>query len=246
MKANPCKYHLLLSGNDSSKITVGNETISSSKCEKLLGIKIDSHLNFKEHIESLCKKASQKINVLSRLASSMNFEQRRLIMNSFVICHFSYCPVVWMFHSRKLNARINRLHERALRVVYKDFDSSFEELLRRDSCTTIHQRNLQKLMTEIFKVKTGIAPELMKGVIEFADVLYNLRNQSKCRRDIPCTERYGIETASSVGPKLWDKVPTEIKNSKSLEEFKARIKSWVPKSCPCKICKLFIKHVGYL
>ena len=101
-------------------------------------------------------------------------------------------------------------------------------------------------MTEIFKVKTGIAPELMKDVFEFADVPYNLRNQSKCRRSIPCTERYSIETASSIGPKLWDKVPTEIKNSKSLEEFKARIKSWVPKNCPCKICKLFIKRVGYL
>ena len=80
--------------SDSSKITIGNKIISCSKCEKLLGIKIDNNLNFKEHIESLCKKASQKINALSRLASSMNFEQRRLIMNSFVICHFSYFPVM--------------------------------------------------------------------------------------------------------------------------------------------------------
>ena len=108
--------------------------------------------------------------MLSRLASSMNFEQRRLIINSFVICHFSYCPIVKFFHSQKLNIRINRLHERALRVVYKDFDSSIEELLRRDSSTTLHQRNLQKLMTEIFKVKAGIAPELMKDVFELADV----------------------------------------------------------------------------
>ena len=84
-----------------------------------------------------------------------------------------------MFHSRKLNVRINRFHERALQVVYKDFDSTFEELLRKDSFTTLHQQNLQKLMTEIFKVKTGIAPELMKGVFESADVPYNLRNQSK-------------------------------------------------------------------
>ena len=114
MKASPDKYHLLLFGSYSSKIKIGNKTISSSKCKKLLVIKIDNNLNFKEHIESLCKKASQKINVLSRLASSMNFEQRRLIKNSFVICHFSYCPVVSMFHSRKLNARINRLYERNL------------------------------------------------------------------------------------------------------------------------------------
>ena len=94
MKANPGKFHLLLSGSDSSKITIGNKTVSSSKCEKPFGIKIDNNLNFKEYIESSCKKATQKINALSRLASSMNFEQRRLIMNSFVICHFSYCPVV--------------------------------------------------------------------------------------------------------------------------------------------------------
>ena len=60
MKVNPGKYHLLLSGNNSSKIAVGNETISSSKCEKLLGMKIDSSLNFREHIESLCIKKQIK------------------------------------------------------------------------------------------------------------------------------------------------------------------------------------------
>ena len=96
-----------------------------------------------------------------------------------------------------------------------DFDPFFEKLLRRDSCTTLHQRNLQKLMTEIFKVKTGIDPDLV--VFEFTDALYNLRNQSKCNHSTPCTERYGIEMASCIGPNLYDKVPTEIKKSKSLE-----------------------------
>ena len=83
MKANLGNYHLLLSGSDSSKIKIGNKIISRSKYEKLLGNKIDNNINFKEHIESLRK--SRKINALSRLASSMNFEQRRLTMNSFVI-----------------------------------------------------------------------------------------------------------------------------------------------------------------
>ena len=68
-------------------------------------------------------------------------------------------------------------------------------------------------MTEIFEIETGIAPELMKGVFEFADVPYNLRNQSKCNPSVPCTERYDTETASSIPPKLWDKVATKIKNS---------------------------------
>ena len=97
-------------------------------------------------------------------------------------------------------------------------------------------------MTEIVKVKTGIATELMEGVFEFADAPYNLRNHSECNCIISCTERYTIETASFISPKLWDIVPTEIENSKS---FKVRKKVWVPKNCPSKICKLFVKHVGY-
>ena len=139
-----------------------------------------------------------------------------------------------MFHSLKLNDRVNRFHKRALRVAYRDFNSYFEELLRKVSAATLHQRNVQRLMTEIFKVKTRIASELMNRVFEFADVPYNLRSHSKCNHSIPCTERYSIETASFVGLKLWGKVPTEIKTSKSLEEFKAQIKSWVPKNYPAR------------
>ena len=52
----------------------------------------------------------------------------------------------------------------------------------------------------------------MKGVFEFTGVPYNLRNQSKCNRSTTCTERYGIETASSIGPRLWGKVPNRNKN----------------------------------
>ena len=66
---------------------------------------------------------------------------------------------------------------------------------------------------------------LVLNLLEFTDVPYNLRTQSECNRSIPCTKRYGIETASSIDPKLWDKFPTEIKNSKSPDEFKVQIGS---------------------
>ena len=118
MKANPDKYHLLINNTkESFQIKIGNETVSNSKYEKLLGVKIDHELNFNEHVSSLCKKASQKLNALSRIASSMTFDQRRLILNSVITSHFSYCPIVWMFHSRKLNERINHIHEKVLRIV---------------------------------------------------------------------------------------------------------------------------------
>ena len=69
-----------------------------------------------------------------------------------------------MFHSRKLNNRINHIHEKALRLVYKDYTSSFDELLLKDNCFRIHHRNPQKLAIEIFKVKLSLAPEIMKNV----------------------------------------------------------------------------------
>ena len=72
MKTNPGKYHLLLSVNGSSKITIRNKTSSSCKREKLLGIEIDYNLNFKEQIEFLCKMASQNIIALSRLALDLD------------------------------------------------------------------------------------------------------------------------------------------------------------------------------
>ena len=80
-----------------------------------------------------------------------------------------------MFHSRKLDERINHIHERALSIVYKDFNSSFQELLIEDNSLNIHHRNLQKLVTEIFKVKNGLLPELINDVFEFIEKPYSLR-----------------------------------------------------------------------
>ena len=122
----------------------------------------------------MSKKAGQKLNALSRIASCMTFDQRRLILNSFITSDSPYCPIVWMFHSRKLNERINHIHERALRIVYKDFNSSFEELLIEDNSLNIHHRSLQKLVTEIFKVKNSLSPELM-NVFEFTEKTHSLR-----------------------------------------------------------------------
>ena len=85
----------------------------------------------------------------------MNHFKRKALMKTFVISQFKYCPLVWMFHSRNLNHRINSIHERALRVTYQDYQSTFLQLLQKDNSVTIHQiiKKLQVLATEIFKAK---------------------------------------------------------------------------------------------
>ena len=94
MKANPGKYHLLLSATEETNtLNIEEVCIKSSKCEKLLGVNIDNHLTI-NHVESLCKKASQKLNALLRVTWSLNFDQRKLLLNAFITSHFSYAPVV--------------------------------------------------------------------------------------------------------------------------------------------------------
>ena len=74
-------------------------------------------------------------------------------MKSFIEIQFGYCPLVWMFHGRKLNRKINHLHKRSLRIVYRDDISSFHELLEKDHSFTIHQKNIQSLAIELYKIK---------------------------------------------------------------------------------------------
>ena len=77
-------------------------------------------------------KAGRKLTALGRLSRLLPFNKRRLLMKSFIESQFSYCPLVWMFHDRNLNNKINRLHERTLRMLYKDVCSTFNELLIKD------------------------------------------------------------------------------------------------------------------
>ena len=75
----------------------------------------------------------------------MDSPKRRLVMKAFITSQFGYCPLIWMFHSRALNNKINSIHERALRITYNDRTSTFEELLNKDNSVSIHHRNFCKI-----------------------------------------------------------------------------------------------------
>ena len=126
-------------------------------------VTIDKKLKFISHLKNICKKAGAKVTALARLTRLIpSLEKKRLLMNAFITSQFSYCPLVWMFCSRTLNDKINHIHKRALRLVYSDYTSSFDELLKNDNAVTIHQRNIQLLAIEMFKVIKGLGPEIMK------------------------------------------------------------------------------------
>ena len=117
--ANAGKRHLLTSSNLPAGIRITNTKISNVERVKLLGVNFEGRLNFHYHMNTLLKKANKKYHALARVFNYMDAKKRRVLMNAFITSQFSYCPLVWMFHSRTLNNRINKIYEKALRLVFK-------------------------------------------------------------------------------------------------------------------------------
>ena len=210
MKVNADKRHLLLSGNTKLISNIDNNLTESEKEQVLLGITIDSDLSFEEHINNLCKKASQKLNALARISGYMDIEKRRTLMKSFITSQFGYCPLIWMFHGRGLNNKINSIHERALRITYGDKTSTFQQLLEKDNSVSIHHRNLQALAPEMLKISNNLSPNIVKEIFQKRIVPYNLCSENSFMSRQVNSVYHGTESLSFLGPKIWEQVPQEI------------------------------------
>ena len=244
MKVITGKSHFLISGSNKLTVNIDGNVIESEDNQILLGITIDSNLSFHKHINDLCKKASAKLNALARTSGYMDLPKRRVIMKSFITSQFGYCPLIWMFHSRALNNKINSIHERALRITYNDSKSTFEELLNKDNSVSILHRNLQVLAIEMFKIKNNMAPEFLNEIFQNRALLYNLRTNSNFSSRQVHSVYHGTESLSFLGPKIWELVPEDTKHSGSLKIFKNKIKKWVPSRCHFRLCRIYLQNIG--
>ena len=144
-----CHFLITCCRNEHLFAKVGDELIWESVEEKLLGVTVDKKLNFNSHLSKLCKRVGQKFTTLVRVAKILPFDK-------------SHCPIVWMFYSRKINTKVNHIHERALRSVYNDYTPPFTELLRKDKSISIHYRNIHYVVIEMYKVANDLCPSLIR------------------------------------------------------------------------------------
>lgn len=139
-------------------VNSGTEQTQDSSFEKLLGVKIDCKLNFKGHIWSICKKTNVKLDVLTRVLGFMSPDKK----DALFLSQFPYCPLTWIFHDRELNYKIDKLHERCLRLVHHGTTYSFKELLQKtvlsQNTTGLGNRNVWGLQGDISKYYDGGLP----------------------------------------------------------------------------------------
>ena len=226
MKLNTDKCRLIVSGYKHEQVwaNIGKDLIWESNDVKLLEVTIDRDLKFNKHVRKLCSKTNQKLNVLSRIAKLLSFNKRRTCFKAFVDSQFKYCPIFWMFHSRRTNNKINRLHERALRIVYDNDVSTFDQLLAMDKSFCIHHQNIQRLLIEIYKALHDISGNSLKELFVKRESTINLR--SKPEFGIPSVNSVlkGKNSLRYFGSIIWNSFPIEIREDHSILSFTTKIK----------------------
>ena len=151
-----------------------------------------------------------------------------------------------MFYSRKTNNRINKLHERALRLVYSDYESTFEDLLTKDGSFTVHHYNIQTLAIELYKVYNNISQTIFGELFTRNNNGYYLRSKSDFVIPQIRTVLKGSNSIRYFGPIIWNLIPEELKNITSLNIFKKEIRRWKPKNCPYRICRNYVHNLGFV
>ena len=175
------------------------------------------------------------MSALSRIAKLLSFNKGRTLFKAFVESQSKYCQIVWMFHSRRTNNKINRFQERALRIVYDDNVSTFDQLLAMDKSFCIHQQNIQRLLMEIYKALHDISGNSLKELFVKRESTISLR--SKPELVIPSVNSVlkGKNPLRYTDSVIWNSLPTEIREDHLISSFTTKIKQCKPIVCPCNL-----------
>ena len=131
-----------------------------------------------------------------------------------------------------------------MHLVRNDFDSNFNELLEPFHEFSIHKTCINYLMIEVYRHLHGLSPKLMTDIFTLQKNPYNIRNIRLFGSENPQSVRFGVDAIPFRASQLKQKVPIAIKDSSSLEIFKAEIKLCSCEDCPCNLCKRFIANIG--
>ena len=183
-------------------------------------------------------KASKQINVLGRLAHLPNTESRMCIFRSFVLCHFSYCSLVWHFCGMHNTQKLEKLQERGLRFVFQDFSSDCKNLLLMSNTSDLYTQRLLRLLIEIFKTVHNTTFSPLQDIFKLNNMYIESRKVFLLEQNRVVTKRYGNNSLTYIGSKLWNDIDNDIKLSESVHSFKQKIILWNGPNCHCKFCLL--------
>ena len=196
----------------------------------------EKKLNFKQHVENLCRKAQYKLHALRRIRKFLTIEKAKVFGNAFIDSQFNYAPLLWMFCRKNLYSKIEKIHHRTLKVIYQSNDT-YENLLLQSNMVSVHQIDLRFLMIEIYKSISQLKPRFMCSFFTHKHIPYNLRKGPILGLPKTYSFYYGTNAIHFRGSLIWNNLPAVAKLSNSLLEFKNKIKNIGDIDCECLICR---------
>ena len=204
-----------------------------------MGVTIDFELNFNTHIANIYtqKKASRRLNILKRIGKYLTKLGRLTKDYSFIFSNFNYFPVTWHFCSKQNTNKMEKIQFRALKFIYDDTDSTYEELLTKSKLPTLKIRQIRTIAIETFKIVNKTSPLYLHDLITIKQNKYSFRYQNTASIPSTRTTRYGIKTFKYVVAKTWNELPNHFRLENSFKQFKNFINSWNGSSCHCNACR---------
>ena len=243
MQANPDKFQAIAVGNKTHAKTpvfkIDSAEITCDEVVKLLGIDIDYQLNFNYHIKNICRKASQQLNVLKRIGCFLSKLNKLTIFHTFILSNFNFCPLAWHFCNKSNTSKLEKIQARALRFIYEDYESTYDELLEKAKVPSLKVRRMRTMAIECFKILNKLSPSCLHDLVVFKDCKYNFRYSNIV--DIPRvrTSTYGKNSFKYAAAVLWNDLPDDFRKISNFNQFKNILKSWNGNVCKCSVCADF-------
>ena len=223
MLANPEKFQAMFLGtkNNTDNLIVQGHVIEPENCVKLLGVKLDCRLNFRQHVDDLCQKTSRQLNVLKRLAINLNKNAKMAIFRCFILSHFNYCSVIWNHCDKTSAKKLEKLQERALRCIFTNYNATYDELLKMATIPSLKEGRLKNTAILTFKILNNLTPSYLKTLIQLRHCKYELRS-GHTSLFLPPVKRtnHGLRSFTYTAPRIWNTLPQCLQNSKNLKAFK--------------------------
>ena len=208
MIVNPDKFQVIIidkkkGDHTNENVVIDNKQIKTVPSVELLGIQLDDQLNFIPHISNICKSAANQLNALIRLQKFLSFKEKKILINSYFMANFNYCPLVWMFSNAVSLKKIENLQKQALSFLYKSYNTSYEDLLLKSGFSSMNVKRLRALCIEIFKTLNNLNPSFMKEIFSLRQTNRPVWEKYKLNLDIPSYNQitFGRKALIFYGPK---------------------------------------------
>ena len=240
MKVNPDKFQAIAIGKNTQSKNISfnlNGNIIKTEDEvKLLGVTVDYELKFNSHITNICRKASRQLNVLKRMGKYLNRLGKLTIYHSFILSNFNCCPVICHFCSEANTKKMEKIQERALKFIYNENHSTYEELLAKSKLPSLKIRRIRSIAIETFKIINKETPQYLHDLVTLKNNKYNFRYSNTAHIPTVKTTRYGLNSFRYYASKTWNELPDHFRKETSFNQFKSLINSWNGSSCHCSFC----------